>query len=114
MSLFNIPKKEKPKKDMTLLEIAESKFGDDLNLMNEIRQFLKLCRQKRFFPTKISFIAQCELLENLPKCERVQSVHRSVLNGYRQMAYDNGKKQEEPKVTRKKADKSKIRKDLEF
>lgn len=112
MALFDIPKTEKPKKDLTMLQIAESKFGDDLSLMEEIRKFLKVCRQKRFFPTKTSFIEQCEILEKLPKQERIKAVHRSVVNGYRQMAYNN--KKEESNLTRKKADSSKIRKDLEF
>lgn len=112
MSLFNIQTQEKPKKNLTLLEIAESKFGEDKALMKEIEAFLRVCRQKRFFPTTISWIAQCELLEKIPKIERVQTVHRSVLNGYRQMAYEN--KQDTPTITRKKADESKIRKDLSF
>lgn len=113
MSLFDISKKEKPKKDLTLLEIAKSKFGDDKLLMKEIEAFLKVCRQKRFFPTKTSWIAQCELLERIPKVQRVQMVHRSVLNGYRQMAYERDDRVEES-VIRKKQDESRIRRELEF
>jgi len=114
MGLFNIPKQEKPKKNLTLLEIAESKFGDDRALMKEIKDFLKVCRQKRFYPTKISWIAQCELLEKIPKIERVQMVHRSVMCGYRQMAYEQNNNRPQESVTRKKQDESKIRKDLVF
>ena len=112
--LFDIPKQEKPKKDLTLLEIAESKFGDDKALMKEIQEFLRVCRQKRFYPTKISWIAQCELLEKIPKVERVQMVHRSVMCGYRQMAYEQNNNRPQESVTRKKVDKNKIRKDLSF
>ena len=112
MALFDISKTEKPKKDLTMLQIAESKFGDDKSLMKEIRKFLLMCKQNKCLPTKISFKEQCEILEKLPKQERIKAVHRSVLNGYRQMAYENEK--EESNITRKKVDKSKIRKDLAF
>ena len=113
MGLFDISKKKKPDSKLTLMEIAEAKFGDDLKLLEEIRQFLQVCRQKRFYPTKTSWIAQCELLEKLPKNERLKSVHRSVLNGYRQMAYESNKERN-PSIVRKKVDKNKIRKDIEF
>ena len=114
MTLFDLPKKEKPKDKLTLLEIAEEKFGDDIALMKEIEDFLKVCRQKRFYPTKISWIAQCELLEKIPKIDRVQMVHRSVMCGYRQMAYEQNNNRPQESVTRKKVDKNKIRKDLSF
>ena len=112
--LFDLPKQEKINDKLTLLEIAESKFGDDKSLMKEIKEFLRVCRQKRFYPTKISWLAQCELLEKVPKVERVQMVHRSVMCGYRQMAYERNENKPQETVSRKKVDKNKIRKDLSF
>lgn len=116
MGLFNVEISKKQAKDMTLIQIAESKFGSDNALMNEIRLFLRSCRQARFYPTKVSFLAQCEMLEKVPVINRVQVVHNSVLKGYRQMAYDNSyaKFTTSESISRKKVDKDKIRKDVSF
>lgn len=104
MCLFNIQKEVKSSKKLTLLQMAESRFGDDSALMEEIKLFLKSCRQKKFFPSKVSWKAQCEILEKIPSKDRVKAVHNSVVKGYRQIAYADNV----PKVTREKVKQEEI------
>ena len=106
--LFNIQKEKKVPKNLTLVQIAESKFGDDIALMNEIRLFLTSCRQIKFNPTKTSFIAQCEILEKIPHKDRVKTVHNSVVKGYRQMAYENTDVKNQSKINRDKVNEDEL------
>ena len=46
---------EKVKKPLTLIQMAEVRFGSDDELMHEIRLYLKSCRERRMLPTRVSW-----------------------------------------------------------
>ena len=79
-------KKAKPKE--SLFEMAEKKFFGEEELLSEIDKYLKSRKAQKNYPTRVSWEMQLELLKKLPKQFRVNSVRRSTLNGYRQIAFD--------------------------
>lgn len=84
MATNNVSKK-KPKE--TLLDLARLKFSGDTALIDEIANYLKSRRQQRNYPSRVSWIAQLELLEKVPPSKRARQVHISTLRGYRQIAF---------------------------
>lgn len=85
------------------MDMAIDKFGNDTNLLGEISKYLASRRQARNYPTKTAWACQLDLLMKLPVVERVKSVHRSTLCGYRSIAYENNTT---TGVTRNKVDTS--------
>ena len=83
---------EKVKKPLTLIQMAEVRFGSDDELMREIRLYLKSCRERRMLPTRVSWEIQLDILQKLPDAQRVESVHNSIVKGYRQIAFINDNK----------------------
>ena len=83
---------EKVKKPLTLIQMAEVRFGSDDELMHEIRLYLKSCRERRMLPTRVSWEIQLDILQKLPDAQRVESVHNSIVKGYRQIAFINDNK----------------------
>ena len=80
--------KKQQKHKPSLLEMAEKEFlGDDV-LIEEIKKYLLSRRASRNYPTRVSWEMQLKLLKKIPEQQRVQSVRRSTLNGYRQIAFD--------------------------
>ena len=79
---------KKAKSKESLLEMAEKKFFGDKELLSEIDKYLKSRKAQKNYPTRVSWEMQLELLKKLPKQFRVNSVRRSTLNGYRQIAFD--------------------------
>lgn len=73
----------------SLFEMAKERFGNNEELLKEITNYLRARRQSRNYPTRTSWEYQLDLLEKLPIVERVKSVHRSTVCGYRSIAYDN-------------------------
>lgn len=89
---FSFQEKSSDNKPLTLIEMAEVRFGSDYELMQEIRLYLKSCREKRMLPSRVSWEIQLDILQRLPDVQRVESVHNSVVKGYRQIAFiDNSK-----------------------
>lgn len=86
-NLDNDNKKAKPKE--SLFEMAEKKFFGDEELLTEIAKYLKSRKAQKNYPTRVSWEMQLELLKKLPKQLRTNSVRRSTLNGYRQIAFDS-------------------------
>lgn len=79
---------KKTKSKESLFEMAEKKFFGEEELLSEIDKYLKSRKAQKNYPTRVSWEMQLELLKNLPKQFRVNSVRRSTLNGYRQIAFD--------------------------
>lgn len=79
---------KKAKSKESLFEMAEKKFFGDKELLSEIDKYLKSRKAQKNYPTRVSWDMQLELLKKLPKQFRVNSVRRSTLNGYRQIAFD--------------------------
>lgn len=79
---------EKTKSKESLFEMAEKKFFGEEELLIEIDKYLKSRKAQKNYPTRVSWEMQLELLKKLPKQFRVNSVRRSTLNGYRQIAFD--------------------------
>lgn len=79
---------KKVKSKESLFEMAEKKFFGDKELLSEIDKYLKSRKAQKNYPTRVSWEMQLELLKKLPKQFRVNSVRRSTLNGYRQIAFD--------------------------
>lgn len=79
---------KKTKSKESLFEMAEKKFFGDKELLSEIDKYLKSRKAQKNYPTRVSWEMQLELLKKLPKQFRVNSVRRSTLNGYRQIAFD--------------------------
>ena len=79
---------KKSKSKESLFEMAEKKFFGDKELLSEIDKYLKSRKAQKNYPTRVSWEMQLELLKKLPKQFRVNSVRRSTLNGYRQIAFD--------------------------
>ena len=84
--LDNDNKKAKSKE--SLFEMADKKFFGDEELLSEIDKYLKSRKAQKNYPTRVSWEMQLELLKKLPKQFRANSVRRSTLNGYRQIAFD--------------------------
>lgn len=80
--------KKQQKHRPSLLEMAEKEFLGDDALIEEIKKYLLSRRASRNYPTRVSWEMQLKLLKKIPKQQRVQSVRRSTLNGYRQIAFD--------------------------
>lgn len=89
----------------SLLEMAEKEFLGDDALIEEIKKYLLSRRASRNYPTRVSWEMQLKLLKKIPEQQRVQSVRRSTLNGYRQIAYEQ---KSVDTLNLKKADSSKI------
>lgn len=89
---FSFQEKSSDNKPLTLIEMAEVRFGSDYELMQEIRLYLKSCREKRMLPSRVSWEIQLDILQKLPDAERVESVHNSIVKGYRQIAFVNDNK----------------------
>ena len=79
---------KKTKSKESLFEMAEKKFFGDKELLTEIDKYLKSRKAQKNYPTRVSWEMQLELLKKLPKQFRANSVRRSTLNGYRQIAFD--------------------------
>ena len=79
---------KKTKSKESLFEMAEKKFFGDKELLSEIDKYLKSRKAQKNYPTRVSWELQLELLKKLPKQFRANSVRRSTLNGYRQIAFD--------------------------
>ena len=79
---------KKTKSKESLFEMAEKKFFGDKELLSEIYKYLKSRKAQKNYPTRVSWEMQLELLKKLPKQFRANSVRRSTLNGYRQIAFD--------------------------
>ena len=79
---------KKVKSKESLFEMAEKKFFGDKELLSEIDKYLKSRKAQKNYPTRVSWEMQLELLKKLPKQFRANSVRRSTLNGYRQIAFD--------------------------
>lgn len=79
---------KKTKSKESLFEMAEKKFFGDKELLSEIDKYLKSRKAQKNYPTRVSWEMQLELLKKLPKQFRANSVRRSTLNGYRQIAFD--------------------------
>ena len=79
---------QKTKSKESLFEMAEKKFFGDKELLSEIDKYLKSRKAQKNYPTRVSWEMQLELLKKLPKQFRANSVRRSTLNGYRQIAFD--------------------------
>lgn len=79
---------KKAKSKESLFEMAEKKFFGEEELLSEIDKYLKSRKAQKNYPTRVSWEMQLELLKKLPKQFRVNSVRRSTLNGYRQIAFD--------------------------
>lgn len=80
--------KKQQKHKPSLLEMAEKEFLGDDALIEEIKKYLLSRRASRNYPTRVSWEMQLKLLKKIPEKQRVQSVRRSTLNGYRQIAFD--------------------------
>lgn len=98
-------KKEQQKHKPSLLEMAEKEFLGDEALIEEIKKYLLSRKASRNYPTRVSWEMQLKLLKDIPKHQRVQSVRRSILNGYRQIAYEQ---KNVDALNLKKADLSKV------
>ena len=79
---------KKIKSKESLFEMAEKKFFGEEELLSEIDKYLKSRKAQKNYPTRVSWEMQLELLKKLPKQFRANSVRRSTLNGYRQIAFD--------------------------
>ena len=79
---------KKSKSKESLFEMAEKKFFGEEELLSEIDKYLKSRKAQKNYPTRVSWEMQLELLKKLPKQFRANSVRRSTLNGYRQIAFD--------------------------
>ena len=79
---------KKTKSKDSLFEMAEKKFFGEEELLSEIDKYLKSRKAQKNYPARVSWEMQLELLKKLPKQFRVNSVRRSTLNGYRQIAFD--------------------------
>ena len=79
---------KKTKSKESLFEMAEKKFFGEKELLSEIDKYLKSRKAQKNYPTRVSWEMQLELLKKLPKQFRANSVRRSTLNGYRQIAFD--------------------------
>lgn len=79
---------KKTKSKESLFEMAEKKFFGEEELLSEIDKYLKSRKAQKNYPTRVSWEMQLELLKKLPKQFRANSVRRSTLNGYRQIAFD--------------------------
>ena len=84
--LDNDNKKVKSKE--SLFEMAEKRFFGDKELLSEIDKYLKSRKAQKNYPTRVSWEMQLKLLKKIPEQQRAQSVRRSTLNGYRQIAYE--------------------------
>lgn len=82
-----VKKSEKKKKEPTLLELAQEKFGDDKQLMMWIEGYLDQKRQIHMMPPRLAWLEQLSILEQHPKSERVKEVRRCIAGNYRQIAY---------------------------
>ena len=81
-------KVEKKKKQPTLIELAQEKFGDDKQLMMWIEGYIEQKREQHTMPTRLSWVEQLTTLEKHPKNERIKEVRRCIAGGYRQLAYE--------------------------
>lgn len=97
--------KKQQKHKPSLLEMAEKEFLGDDALIEEIKKYLLSRRASRNYPTRVSWEMQLKLLKKIQEQQRVQSVRRSILNGYRQIAYEQ---KSVDTLNLKKADSSKI------
>lgn len=89
MNLFDIDIKEKPiKKKVTLMDMVNERFRYEPDLVTALKEYLNHRRQLHNYPSKVSWEAQLDLLERIPKADRVAQVKLSTLRGYRQVAYE--------------------------
>lgn len=77
----------KKKKQPTLVQLAEEKFGKDRKLIMWIEAFLDQRREAHLLPTRLSWIQQLDFLEGWPEEEREEQVRKSIACGYRSLAY---------------------------
>lgn len=92
---FTFSNTKEKKKEPTLAQMAEEKFGNDRNLIMHLKTFLSNCAQKHQYPTKLSWGMQLQLLERFPEEERAKQVTKSIMNGYRAIAYEGNLKKYE-------------------
>lgn len=94
MALFgkvkiNFGLSDKPvRKEPTLYEMANEKFGKDKRLMMEIDLFLAQKRRIKQLPSRIAWGYQLNLLEKYPEEQRLEQVMRSIRHDYRSIAYE--------------------------
>lgn len=105
---------EKKKKEPTLIELAEEKFGKDRNLILHLQTFLKSCAEKKQMPTRLAWSMQLQLLEKFPEKERARQVVRSTMNGYRAIAYESNLKKCSNIISMEKETESDIIKDIAY
>ena len=110
---FGMTSMSKNNSEISLLDMAKEKFGEDKRLMMEIELFLSQRRKARQNPSRLAWGHQLQLLESYPKEERLQQVMRSIRNDYRSIAYER-KEESRNEVKREKADENNIRFDLGF
>lgn len=113
---FTFDSNEKKRKEPTLIELAEEKFGKDRNLILHLQTFLNSCTQKRQLPTRLAWSMQLQLLEKFPEEERAAQVVASIRNGYRAIAYEGNLKKytRTDKISHEKEDEKNIIKNVAY
>lgn len=111
---FTFSENKRKKKGPTLIELAEEKFGKDRNLIMHLQTFLRSCAEKKQLPTRLAWSMQLQLLEKFPESERAKQVVRSIMNGYRAIAYESNLKKCTSTISLEKETESNIIKDIAY
>lgn len=85
-------KEKKKKSKTTLFSMAQERFKNDAELVNELILYLRSRQEQHNLPTKISWGMQLALLDGIEPAKRVNQVHTATIRGWRQIAYDNSDK----------------------
>lgn len=103
-------KHEAVEKKSSLYQEAEEIFGEDKKLMLFISTFLKACREKHRYPTRMAWRAQLGILKKFPESERVSQVDKSIKYGWHSLVYEDALKNQnvQNKVKRTKVDESQL------
>ena len=109
---FNMSSSSGRVKELSLLDMAKEKFGNDKRLMLEIDLFLSQRRKVKQNPSRLAWERQLQLLEQYPAEERLAQVMRSIRNDYRSIAYERTGKSNE--VVREKTNDNDVCYDLAF
>ena len=107
---WGLSSQERRENKSTLYEEAEEIFGEDKKLMLFISTFLKGCRERHRYPTRMAWRAQLGILKKFPEKERINQVDKSIKYGWNSLVYEESLKNQnvQNKVTRNKVDKSQL------
>lgn len=96
MTLFGEYEIEGVKKQPTLQQMCKNKFPNDSTLIEALLKYLTSRKQLRNLPSKIAWEEQLKLLGEMGEKDRLISVEKATINGWRSVAFKDYNKKYTP------------------